>query len=61
MAVKGFKKFFFEKTQDTNVHGEAAAPPYTCDGSIYRPFGVVRDKKSGRFTLVKRRLKDRRR
>lgn len=61
MALKGFKKFFHEKTLADNVQGEAAAPPYTCDGSIYKPYGVVRDKKSGRFTLVKRRLKDSRR
>jgi len=55
MALKPFKKFFYDKTCYANVQREAAAPPYTCDGSIYKPYGVVRDKETGKFTDVKRR------
>jgi len=61
MALKRFKKFFYEKTFADNVQGEAAAPPYTCDGSIYKPYGVVRDKNTGMFTVVRRKFKATRR
>ncbi len=54
MALKGFKKFFHEKTLADNVQGEAAAPPYTCDGSGYKPYGVVRDKETGMFTITRK-------
>lgn len=61
MALKPFKKFFYEKTRDANVRREAAAPPYTCDGSIYKPYGVVRDKGTGMFTVVRKARKTLRR
>lgn len=56
MALKGFKKFFHEKTFANNVQGEAAAPPYTCDGSIYKPYSVVRNKKTGKFSFVRKKV-----
>jgi hypothetical protein len=56
MAIKSFLKFVYDKTPESKIRNEATAPPYTCDGSIYKPYGVVRDKKTGKFSYVRRKV-----
>lgn len=54
MALKRFTDFINVSGGTKPLRTETTAPPYTCDGSIYKPFGVAREKASGQFAVVRK-------
>lgn len=57
MVLKTFKKFFYKKTADSQVRRGGATSSYTSDGSIYKPYGALRDTETGKkFTIILRKI-----